>query len=97
MKSGRVWRWSLGLVVMALLMTGGTLQNASSQPANDLLAVQLEANTEAATQLATDQETALGEQAEDTDLAEAATKPISTEKPLPPSIRIGRASCRERV
>src|ERR1035441_1978353 len=87
MKCGRVWRWSLGLVVMALLVTGGTLQDASSQPANNLLAVQPGANTEAAMQVATDQETALREQTEDADLAEAATTPISTEKPLPPSIR----------
>src|ERR1039458_7578191 len=87
MKCGRVGRWSLGLVVMALLVTGGTLQDASGQPANNLLAVQPEANKEAATQVAADQETALGEQTEDADLAEAATKPISTEKPLPPSIK----------
>ena len=73
--------------MMALLVTGGTLQDASSQPANNLLAVQPGANTEAAMQVATDQETALREQTEDADLAEAATKPISTEKPLPPSIR----------
>src|ERR1019366_8335819 len=87
MKCGRVGRWSLGLVVMALLVTGGTLQDASGQPANNLLAVQPEANKEAATQVAADQETALGDQTEDAELAEAATKPISTEKPLPPSIR----------
>src|ERR1035441_9378741 len=87
MKCRRVWRWSLGRVVMALLVTGGTMQEASGQPTNSLLAVRPAANTEAATQVAIDQEMALGEQTEDADLAEAATKPISTEKPLPPSIR----------
>src|ERR1035437_4911588 len=89
MKCGRVWRRSLGLVVMALLVTGGTLQDASGQPANNLLAVQPETNTEAATQVAADQETALGEQTEDAELADAATKPISPERPLPPSIKPG--------
>lgn len=77
------------MIVAALLVARGTLQDASGQPANDLLAVQPGANTEAVTQAATDQETALGEQTEDADLAEAATKPISTEKPLPPSIKPG--------
>jgi hypothetical protein len=77
MKSGSDWKWRSVLVVPALLLAGGNPQEASSQ-----------VNTEAAAQMAPDQAVAAMEQAEEADLAEAAVKPISTAKPLPPNVNL---------
>ena len=62
-------------------------KEASSQVTNTPLALEPEANTQTAAQVTADQETALGEQTEEAQLAKAAVKPISTGKPLPPNIK----------
>ena len=78
--------WSLGLVLAALLFAGGSPQEASSEVTNNPAVLQPEANMAVAPATA-NQEAATGGQTEEADLAEAAVKPISTEKPLPPSIK----------
>src|ERR1039457_4297472 len=86
MRSGNPWRWSLGLVLAALLLTGGSPQQASGQTTNTALMLSPDANAAAAAPAMANEE-ALGAQTDDEELARAATKPISTERPLPPNIK----------
>jgi hypothetical protein len=83
-----VWRRGLGMVVAALLWAGGNPREAFGQATNTAPVPQPDASAAAAAQATTDPDTALGAQTEAAELADAAIKPISSEKPLPPSIKL---------
>lgn len=78
--------WSLGVVVAALLFAGGSSQEASSEVTNNPVGLQPEANVPVAPAMANPEAAPAGQTGE-ADLAEAAVKPILTERPLPPSVK----------
>ena len=80
--------WRLGLIVAALLFGGASLQQGSSQSTNTPPpALEPTVNAEAPTPATANEEAAVKEQADEAKLADAVIKPISTEKPLPASIK----------
>ena len=76
------WNWSLGLALAVLPFTGGEPRESFSQPTNTTPAV------EAAVPEPTAAEPAAAEAATDTDIVDAPARPISTEKPLPPAVKL---------
>src|ERR1035438_5577563 len=88
MKSGITWRWSLRLVGAGLLLAGGSPQEMSGQPLHTRPSPPPDTSLAAAEEVMTDPETTAEAQTWDGGLAGAAVKPISTEKPLPPNIRL---------
>jgi hypothetical protein len=89
MSSRFLWRCGLGVVVAALLFGGRAVQQASGQATNTPPpALELNTNAKALEPPTANGEASMAEQADAAALAEAAVKPISTEKPLPPNIRL---------
>ena len=87
MKHQLFWKWRLGLVAAVLVVVGGSRQEASSQTTNIPSGLGPETNINAVAQAAADQGTNGDQQTEDSALADAAVEPISSGKPLPPSIK----------
>lgn len=89
MNSRILWRWGLGVVVAALFFGGGSLQQAAGQAASTVSpALGPEANATGPATASANEEASLAEQADEAALADAAVKPISTEKSLPTNIRL---------
>ena len=87
MKHQLFWKWRLGLVAAVLVVAVGSRQEASSQTTNIPPGLGPETNINAVAQAAADQGTNGDQQTEDSALADAAVEPISSGKPLPPSIK----------
>jgi hypothetical protein len=80
-------RLTLGLVIAALLVTGGSSQQASSQVTNTAFGVQPGMDAQAA-QASSAMAPALEEQTDESGLADAAVQPIAAPTPAPSNIKL---------
>ncbi|PYJ02920.1 MAG: hypothetical protein DME25_14480 [Verrucomicrobia bacterium] len=91
MKNLIPWKWGLGLAVV-LPLAGWCLQQASSSPKTNVAVVTPEPLSEPAATVAPADAPAPAETAPEADPADAAVRPITAEKPLPPDIKLTAAA-----
>jgi hypothetical protein len=88
MESRIHWTWSLGLALAVLSLAGGQPQESLNQPTNAAPALNQQAASAVAGSAPAAPDPALAEQAAEDAVVNAPAKPMSTAKPLPPSVRI---------
>ncbi len=88
MKSRIYWNWGLGLTLAVMSFSGGDPRESLSQPTNTAPAPQQEVAPDVAPQAAPEPDPALAEPPAEDEVVTAAVQPISTAKPLPPSIKL---------
>ncbi len=86
MRNWTYWGLGLGVVIAGALFAGVGSQEAPSQTTNTVATLTSTGSVTEAKAPA-DQDTTMDELPEDSELADAAVTPISTEKPLPPNMR----------
>lgn len=87
MKNRVFWKWGLGVALTVVAFAGVCLQGLNSPPTNTVALAAQDTAVDATAQPAPDAELAVATQAPETDLADAAVKPISTEQAVPPNIK----------
>src|SRR5438552_13050149 len=91
MKAWVSWKWDFGLVLLVLPLASGCLQQAASAPETTAALSPPVAQADSAVQAATDPGLASAGSTSESDLEDAPVKPITTEKPLPPNIKLSPA------
>ena len=87
MKSRMHWNWTIGLALVVLPLVGGHSQESLSQPTNTAPAIKPEAAPKPAAPAPATPDPALAAPTAENDVVDAPGKPMSTAKPLPPSVR----------